>query len=55
MCALATGLGDKPVSLVYERVPRREQSKLWVERSEAQITGVLEVLEKERAAIATLY
>jgi glutathione S-transferase len=51
--ALATGLGDKSVSLVYERVLRKEQLKLWVDRCEAQIGGVLEVLEKERAAVAT--
>ena len=53
--ALATGLGDKAVSLVYERVLRKEQLKLWVERCEAQIGGVLAVLEKERAAVATPY
>jgi glutathione S-transferase len=55
ICALATGLGDKAVSLVYERVLRKDQSKLWVERCEAQIGGVLEVLEKERAAVGTPY
>jgi glutathione S-transferase len=55
ICALATGLADKAVSLVYERVLRKDQSKLWVERCEAQIGGVLEVLEKERAAVATPY
>src|ERR1700719_9193 len=32
ICALATGLGDKSVSLVYERVLRKDASKLWVER-----------------------
>ena len=54
ICALATGLGDKAVSLLYERVLRKDrQSKIWVERCEAQIGGVLEVLEKERAAMAT--
>ena len=53
LCALATGLGDKAVSLVYERVLRKEQLKLWVERCEAQIGGVLAVLEKERAAVKT--
>ena len=37
ICALATGLGDKSVSLVYESVLRKEQLKLWVERCEAQI------------------
>ena len=51
ICALATGLGDKAVSLVYERVLRKEPSKIWVERCEAQIGGVLEVLEEERAGV----
>ena len=56
ICALATGLGDKAVSLVYERVLRKDhQSKLWVARCEAQIGGVLEVLEKARANIASPY
>jgi glutathione S-transferase len=55
ICALATGLGDKSVSLVYERVLRKERLKLWVERCEAQISGVLDALEQERAAIATPY
>jgi glutathione S-transferase len=53
--ALATGFADKAVSLVYERVLRKEQSKLWVERCEAQISGVLAVLEQERAAMQTPY
>src|SRR5215471_5186495 len=51
LCALAAGLGDKAVSLVYENVLRKEQLKLWVERCEAQILGTLDVLEKERAAV----
>jgi len=55
ICALATGLGDKSVSLVYERVLRKERLKLWVERCEAQISGVLDALEQERAAVATPY
>jgi glutathione S-transferase len=55
ICALATGLGDKAVSLLYERVLRQDQSKIWVERCEAQIGGVLDVLEKERAAVKTSY
>ena len=53
LCALATELGDKAVSLLYERVLRKERLKLWVERCEAQIAGVLEVLEKERAGVTT--
>jgi glutathione S-transferase len=55
ICALATGLGDKAVSLLYERVLRKEKLELWVERCQAQISGVLEVLEKERAAAKTPY
>jgi glutathione S-transferase len=53
LCALATGLGDKAVSLVYERALRKEQLALWVERCEAQIAGVLAVLEQERAGVTT--
>jgi glutathione S-transferase len=55
LCALAAGLGDKGVSLLYERMLRKEPLKLWVERCEAQISGVLAVLEKERAAVKTPY
>jgi glutathione S-transferase len=53
ICALATGLGDKAVSLVYERVLRKEPSKIWVDRCETQVGGVLEVLEKARDGVAT--
>jgi glutathione S-transferase len=56
ICALAMGLGDKAVSLLYERVLRKEkQLDLWVERCKSQITGVLEMLEKERSAVKTPY
>jgi len=55
ICALAMGLGDKSVSLLYERVLRKDALKLWVERCESQIGGVLAVLEKERAAVKTPY
>ena len=55
IAALATGLGDKGVSLLYERVLRQEKLALWVERCEAQIGGVLAMLEKERAGVATPY
>jgi glutathione S-transferase len=54
-CALATGLGDKAVSLLYERVLRKERLELWIARCRAQISGVLDVLEKERAAVKTPY
>jgi glutathione S-transferase len=53
ICALAIGLGDKAVSLVYERVLRKEPSKIWVERCEAQVGGVLEVLEQARGEVET--
>ena len=40
ICALAMGLGDKAVSLLYERVLRKEkQLDLWVERCKSQIIG----------------
>ena len=39
--ALGSGLADKGVSLLYERVLRKEQLKLWTERCEGQIGGVL--------------
>ncbi|MBN8987741.1 MAG: glutathione S-transferase family protein [Rhizobiales bacterium] len=55
ICALGSGLADKAVSLIYERVLRKDQLALWVERCEAQIGGVLSMLEREREAIATLY
>ena len=55
VCALATGLGDKSVSLVYESVLRKEQLRLWVDRCEAQVTGALDVLEQERMAVKTPY
>jgi glutathione S-transferase len=55
ICALATGLGDKAVSLLYERVLRGEESKRWVERCRSQIAGVLERLEEDRARHKTRF
>jgi glutathione S-transferase len=55
MIALATGLGDKSVSLVYESALRKERLALWVDRCEAQISGALDALEKERVAAKTPY
>jgi len=49
LCALATGLCDKMVSLVYERILHEVASDVWVARCEAQIGSVLDVLEAERA------
>jgi glutathione S-transferase len=50
VCALATGLGDKAVSLVYERLLHKEKSDVWMKRCETQIAGVLDALETDRAA-----
>lgn len=49
-CALASGLADKAVSLVYERAVHGRETPLWVERCRSQINGVLAALEADRAA-----
>lgn len=49
-CALASGLADKAVSLVYERAVHGRATPLWVERCRSQIGGVLAALEGDRAA-----
>jgi glutathione S-transferase len=50
VCALATGLADKAVSLLYERVlrPGERQSAVWLERCAQQILSVIDVLEADR-------
>ena len=48
LCALATGLCDKMVSLVYERILHETTSKTWVSRCETQIGSVLDALEADR-------
>ncbi|WP_426955285.1 glutathione S-transferase family protein [Muricoccus radiodurans] len=55
LCALATGLADKAVSLVYERVLHPEVSPAWVERCRTQVAGVLDALEADRAPRATRF
>jgi glutathione S-transferase len=55
VCALATGLNDKAVSLVYERVLHNEVSPVWVQRCKGQVRGVLDLLEVDRGARATPY
>ncbi|MBL8895941.1 MAG: glutathione S-transferase family protein [Rhizobiales bacterium] len=55
IAALATGLGDKAVSLFYEKRLHNEVSDVWVKRCGSQIAGVLSVLEKERAERKTGY
>jgi glutathione S-transferase len=50
VCALASGLADKAVSLVYERAVHGRETPIWVERCRSQIGGVLAALEADRAA-----
>ncbi|HEY6557799.1 MAG TPA: glutathione S-transferase family protein [Polyangiaceae bacterium] len=54
VCAFATGLADKAVSLLYEHVLRGERSEpRWVKRCEDQIRDVVELLEQDRARRTT--
>jgi glutathione S-transferase len=55
ICALATGLGDKAVSLVYERLLHKEKSEVWMTRCETQIAGVLDALEAGRAGRSSAF
>jgi glutathione S-transferase len=55
VCALAAGIADKGVALVYEGALREQQLPLWVERCRAQIGGALAQLEAERAARPVRY
>ena len=48
IAALATGMGDKAVSLFYERRLHDQVSAVWVERCRAQIQGVARALEADR-------
>jgi glutathione S-transferase len=50
ICALATGLADKAVSLVYERLLHQTTSDPWIARCRAQIADVLAALESDKAA-----
>ena len=49
ICALGSGLADKAVALVYERVLHQQTSQTWIDRCHGQIGGVLEALEADRA------
>ncbi|MES2603202.1 MAG: glutathione S-transferase family protein [Pseudomonadota bacterium] len=55
ICGLATGLADKGVSLLYERVLRSERSSRWIERCRTQIAGVFDRLEEDRAQHKTQF
>ena len=49
-CALATGVADKAVSLVYERLLHPQPAIVWMERCGRQIDDTLAVLEASRGA-----
>jgi glutathione S-transferase len=51
--ALASGLGDKSVSLIYEKILHTEASDVWLKRCHTQIAAVLDALEQERKQVAT--
>jgi glutathione S-transferase len=55
ICALATGLADKAVSLLYERVLHTETSQVWIDRCGTQINEVLDALRADRAGRASPY
>jgi glutathione S-transferase len=50
ICALATGLADKGVILLYDRILGKDTSQLWIDRCQAQIADVFDALETARAA-----
>jgi glutathione S-transferase len=53
VCALATGLADKAVSLVYETAIHKRGTEAWVDRCRSQISGALRELEISRMRHAT--
>jgi glutathione S-transferase len=55
ICALATGLGDKVVSLIYERAVHDRETPEWAERCRRQIAGTLDLLEADRKAGGTAF
>lgn len=50
VAALATGLGDKAASLLYERLMHGQMSEAWAVRCRTQIAAVLAALETDRAS-----
>jgi glutathione S-transferase len=55
VATLATGLGDKAVSLFYEKRLHKEVSQFWAERCRSQIFAALGALEAERSRMQTDY
>ncbi|HRE21455.1 MAG TPA: glutathione S-transferase N-terminal domain-containing protein [Rhabdaerophilum sp.] len=55
VCALATGIGDKAVSLFYELRLHDQASDFYVARCRSQIGETLALLERERTADSARY
>lgn len=55
--ALATGIADKAVSLLYERVLRADdaRSRVWIARCEQQIHDSLRLLSEQSERVATRF
>ena len=55
VCALATGLADKAVSLFYEGAIHKRETQVWVDRCRSQIAGCLRELERSRGSHVTAW
>jgi glutathione S-transferase len=55
ICAFASGLADKAVSLFYEPLLREQPSHVWLERCRTQIGATLDLLEHERHGRRTAF
>ena len=55
IAAMAVGVADKAVSLLYERVLREAAFPMWVDRCRLQIGETLDLLEAERQLRPTLW
>jgi len=55
ICTLATGLADKSVALLYERLLHKEVSAVWADRCGTQIATTLQALEADRTQRASPY
>jgi glutathione S-transferase len=49
IASLATGLGEKAVSLFYEQRLHQQVSEAWVSRCKSQISATLAILESDRS------
>ena len=49
VCALASGLCDKMVALIYEHALHEAASRAWTDRCQSQVGSVLDALEADRA------